>query len=150
MSYVFTPFQLEWLAALKSDKFEQTSQGELVSLFFDEQNVINKRKYCCLGVACVLVDSLRGTMPELPTLSYQEKDETGSFEGETSWLPKNMIPVLKLRNEQGALRQATRMFSPERYKDEDFLSLGEMNDAGITFKDIAAYIEANPENVFLS
>ena len=48
------PFIKEWIAALRSGLFEQTS-GKLRSL---------DNKYCCLGVACALKDNSKWTTME--------------------------------------------------------------------------------------
>lgn len=120
MTYTFTPEQEAWLRDL-----ETTDEKQAESLLHDT----NKGGYCCLGRACIVLDI--------------EEDQFGCFDGKDDELPDYAASRLRLRSQTGRL--AAQFQSRGQY----FIDLADMNDKGMSFKEIAAYIRANPENVFL-
>jgi hypothetical protein len=137
--YNFTPFQRLWIDALKSGRFRQ-GKSRLHTV-----NRLNKTAvYCCLGLACKLANEtgelkLPKTIEEphgaLPFIKYD-------IDGHT--LPNSARTLLKLRNCVGKFKKAATV------QGDKFGSLADMNDRELTFKQIGEYIEANPENVFVS
>lgn len=130
MAFKLGPLQEKWLQELESGKHEQVGQTLCVQMG-------NERSYCCLGVACEFVLGMR------PEVESRRGDglEIISFYGFASVMPS--WEKLGLRSENGSFIKGL-MFN-HRY----FSCLTEMNDFGMSFKDIAAYIRSNPENVFV-
>ncbi len=79
------PFQLEWLEALESGKFEQGSD------FLRSAD----DKFCCLGVAC----ELSGVKAVLMNRSGITRYE---YLGERHYLPKEIVDKLKFRDNDGS------------------------------------------------
>lgn len=116
-----TPIQEQWLQALESGNYKQ-GKRKLRSIG-DE--------YCCLGVACDLLQS--------PV--FEGKDcyvYCGSM-GEMTEYKK-----LGLRDKVGSFVKCFKMPTGRHC-----FSLAGCNDFGMSFVEIAAYIRANPENVFV-
>jgi hypothetical protein len=139
MKYNFTPFQRLWIDALKSGRFRQ-GKNRLHTV-----NRLNKTAvYCCLGLACKLANKtgklkLPKTIEEphnaLPFIKY---DDNGFI------LPSKIVNLLKLRNPGGNFKKIANV------NNLNFSGLVDMNDWGLPFNQIGEYIEANPENVFVS
>lgn len=121
--YKFNAKQLAWLEALESGEYEQTT-GTL----FSNSTAHPDGAYCCLGVGASICGA--------PLASLRKR---GSLLGLS-----NAMNTLLLYDEYGTLK--------EDYYFERVVSvrsLAEMNDEyRMSFKEIAAYIRANPENVF--
>jgi hypothetical protein len=116
-----TDIQEKWLTALESGEYQQTKHA----LHRPEKN-----EYCCLGVACKLV--------------LGDPNDTTSMGTNSIWLGnvgKAPCPVVDALGLYGSCGEI------ENDSQYDY-SLAEMNDDGKSFKEIAAYIRANPENVF--
>ncbi len=120
------PLQTLWVEALESGKYLQSDQGLLKTL---------GGKYCCLGVA-------REVIPDCYSNSHYFLDQ---------------YEVLKLFSRGG------KLMKPVHKGGCEFDDLTDMNDGktpvdekgnptgpkvSFTFAEIAAYIRANPENVF--
>jgi hypothetical protein len=118
--YKFNAFQKKWLGALESGKYKQT-----------KEKLFSGRGYCCLGVAC----DLAGIKPVKRPHMYL-------FDDEWSVAPSSIIEKLKLRGDCGDFDISVRI------KNLNVGSLAEMNDIGKTFKEIAAFIRENPNNIF--
>jgi hypothetical protein len=86
-------------------------------------------KFCCLGVGCVILGY------EIDGNGFKRPDGSRA----AGWLDGVDSVQLGLRCGSGLLR------IPFNGND----SLYQMNDDGMTFAEIAAYIRANPENVFV-
>lgn len=134
------PNQRAWVRALRSGEFQQT-KNYLHVIESREQEI--EKGMCCLGVA--------STIANVP---YEDRDcdgcrlrEFGPANGKRdkdrsiSVAPLMTIDWLGLRDSNGTF--ASREF--EHGKD----CLSAMNDRGMTFDQIADFIEANPEEVFL-
>lgn len=120
----FTPSQLEWLAALESGEWKQ-AKGWL----FDrgEGDICG---HCCLGVRAEQLNLC--------------EDKTGRFyrfgkERANAVAPQEVIDDLQLRGDCGEFLVPV----------DKFRSLAELNDDGdCSFAEIAAFIRANPWQVF--
>ncbi len=124
MSYKFSPLQRAWLDALKSGKYRQ---GKRVLA----RRLPNKKvEYCCLGVACV-VGNENGVKSKKTCCSTEK---VIAFDNMTGCLPPNIQKALKMRDHIGVVSETQ--------------SLAYMNDSGKTHKEIAEYIEANPDKIF--
>ena len=82
-------------------------------------------KYCCLGVLCDIEQ-------KLTTEGYVKGT------GNEAYLPKTLVSKYSFHSEEGNLKNYSNG-KP---------SLVVMNDKGYTFKEIADFIEQNPEQVF--
>ena len=99
-----------WLQALESGKFRQGK-----SLLWQKGN-----KYCCLGVACVVAQETGVRQIEI------EKDYD-------EFLPVTLANFLNITT-AGSFKDIVT------YNGSDFLNLADMNDEGVTFKEIANVI----------
>tara|TARA_B100000929_G_scaffold108179_1_gene85703 strand:- start:8691 stop:9359 length:669 start_codon:yes stop_codon:yes gene_type:complete len=119
------PKQLEWLIALESGEYPQTT-GSLQ----------DSSGFCCLGVAADLNRHL---------LRPHETASNRRLIG--GYMPEDVRKELKLLTNSGALRHSLEV-DPET---EFFVyNLTELNDkARWSFKQIAQYIKSNPTNVFM-
>ncbi len=141
--YNFTPAQLAWLAALESGKYEQ-GHGRLTTYVSQD-----KQYHCCLGVACVLYQENVGTLsPKIheDTHTYHGTKECIMYDKDKFYVPAEVQNALGLRDNQGTFAKLVTR-SNDKFPCS---SLASMNDEGMTFAEIAAYIRANPENVFKS
>jgi len=138
----------KWLTALKSGEYEQTINGVLKDPYTNS--------YCCLGVACVALG-----------IPAREHDDHVFFRGETELAPEEVVKMLGLNNNGGALKTSKldylwadidagvvdyNSLSEDKQKHLEMYKRGtltEANDSGeYSFKDIAEFIEAYPEAVF--
>lgn len=130
--YVLNTYQKIWLEDL-----ENTTELQNANKLHTCVDGINA--FCCLGRACYVLG-----------LESEEKKSViwyfskGNPKGKTStYAPRSVITKLKLRSNAGDFE------NPITYNGIEYPNLTEMNDAGISFKEIAAIIRTNPENVFL-
>lgn len=99
-----------WTQALESGKYKQGK-----SLLWQKGN-----KYCCLGVACVIAQETGVRQIEI------EKDND-------EFLPSTLARFLNMTT-AGSFKE------PVVYGGKDFTNLADMNDEGVTFKEIANVI----------
>ena len=114
----FLPY---WVEALRSGEYGQAT------------NYLGKNKgnkYCCLGVACVILNKIAG---QEPNWNKRRKDYYLESGGELSVLGG---------------KEELLFNSPTGQIKDGIESLAEMNDLGATFDEIADFIEANPEQIF--
>lgn len=142
--FKFSPFQKAWLADLAAGRFNQGFNSLAVQ---DGSKHVN---YCCLGVACVVAmrmnSKLKLNLSRKPLGS--DYDWTIEFDSQAGILPQKVKNALNLRDCQGAFFKTVKMTIEGQHYT--FGSLVDMNDSErLTHKEIAAYIYANPENVFL-
>lgn len=142
---IFSPFdplgphQRAWVRALRSGEFQQTKNYLNVITSYEEDTPVG---LCCLGVASMVAN-----------VPYRDQNsdgcilrEFGPADGKSdkdrsfSVAPQMTIDWLGLRDSNGTF--ATIHY--EGTKD----CLSGMNDRGMTFDQIADFIEANPEEVF--
>jgi hypothetical protein len=111
----------KWVKALRSRKYKQTT-GRLVDL--------DKKRYCCLGVACELAVKAKVIPPVDKMYS--------TYDGELSSLPGVVREWLGLTDCDGSF-----------FEEDKRSNLTELNDAHKkTFGQIARVIESKPEGLF--
>ena len=118
------PNQEKWVRALESGKFKNAN-GYLYNP--------NTDGYCCLGVACVVFDVKKETMPDPQGLVWTKYGQESAM----YYVPKEVIELLGLRDTTGKIER------------KDIKSLAEMNDRGHAFEDIAKFIRENPGLAFI-
>ncbi len=116
--------QREWIELLRSGKYRKATSA------------LHKRNqgYCCLGVACMLF----GHKPE----DLYDRGSLASF--------PEVLKGLKLRGDSGAfyLYDEDLKKVKTRRGSKGCSSLASMNDQGWSHKEIADFIEKNPEAIF--
>lgn len=112
----------QWIAALRSGEYVQ-GQGTLHSV--DEYG---NSQFCCLGVLCDLAVKA-GLLVE-----KEKMDSVFSYDGDRAILPPFVLHWSGLRNAHGLLSMSSR----DTY---GYVSLAGMNDAGVSFEEIADVIE---------
>ncbi len=127
------PLQREWIEALRSGEFKQTTGCLFRTDGLKSGEVIPN---CCLGVACIVAEA-NGM-----ELKFSESGGRMYVEGYGSRLPDEVRYALNFHNDLGWLS------SPLRIGDEQWTELADANDSGATFAQIADFAEANPEAVF--
>lgn len=123
--FIFTPEQEAWLVDLETTE-EPQAMGDL-HRFSGSPGA----GYCCLGRACVVLG-----------IKETRSGDLGFFDGNTALLPDVAVEKLRLLSDGGRLKL------PVADGVRSHICLTAMNDAGWTFKQIAAYIRANPRDVF--
>lgn len=125
------PLQEKWLQALESGEYEQ-AKGHLMDIVTSPNG---KMKACCLGVACDVLglDKCRAEGRPLVAFFYGERSSTAE-------MPLGSYKKLGLKSELGEISLGHPTFKSN--------CLSAANDNGATFKQIAAFIRANPEKVF--
>lgn len=119
--FEFGPIQTAWLEALESGKYEQ---GQL-HLKYDN-------RYCCLGVLCEVMGLASGHTFEEGG-GYSDGLASSSTE-----VPPDAASKAGLNSGWGRI-----------IGDAEHVSLIRLNDElGFDFKQIAAFIRANPEKIF--
>lgn len=127
------PIQKSWTQSMKDHPERQTT-GTLGRTFGD-----GTYEACCLGEALLCVHRFKKTEPlwrngllldDSTDISNSDKYIVHSYE------------KIGLRNGAGSLK------NPWNTGKEIYESLASANDAEMSWPAIAAYIEANPENVF--
>jgi hypothetical protein len=128
---------MELVAALRSGKYKQT--GSRLRL---RRLSPNGDSFCCLGVACDLVnapykmDGIRYRYSRyLPTMMGTNDDYTESFLPESVQKQYGFSSFVGERKDRQDVRIAGGVYS----------SLAVANDDGVPFSDIADYIEQNWE-----
>ncbi len=117
----------EWIKALRSKEYKQGEQF-LCPISYD-----GRRSYCCLGVACKINGLSERVLKQVPL--YDQKVVT--FSGQEANLPKKMVKSLGLRDHCGSF------CGPYIVDDHEYDELTGMNDDGVSFCDIADFIELN-------
>lgn len=139
--YPFTPEQEAWLTDLETTEEPQTTEFLRVTetVFSNDGQVINAVGYCCLGRACIVLGiDQHENEDSFITKFGKQRDE--------AMLPAEALVRLRLRDNTGTLVKGILPTNGNRIR---IGCLTDMNDMGWSFKEIAAYIRANPENVFL-
>lgn len=118
--------QLNWIKKLESGRYKQTREG-----FLRDEN-----GYCCLGICERIEDNLQKDLDG----SYITKDKSHN----NIVLSKNTMKKYSFRADTGkALKEII-------IGDNSYISLADMNDEGVTFKEIAEIIRENPNIFFKS
>lgn len=108
----------KWVKALRSGKYDQ-----------GRSYLKRSDKYCCLGVACEVAGLIGEPSNKNPQIIY--------FDNEKAFLPTSVMSFLGLSSDYGRYDTG--------YSHE--ISLAGQNDKGLTFKEIADIIEAEPEGL---
>lgn len=133
--YKYNDLQRKWLDDLKTTT-EPQAQLHLQVLPFVDGVIMDPGGYCCLGRACV-VAGLKGVSHDLRYVDFGQ--------GISEELPPDLADKLRLKTTAGLFKVGYK--DPD--KDIKYYHLTGMNDdGGFSFKQIAEYIEANPDNVF--
>lgn len=136
------PWQEAWLQTLESGTFYQC-KGKLCSTRNDGQY-----EFCCLGIACEVI--LENKF-EIKGVDVKEVVLT-----ERMLRPNKLFKTFGLRGKVGGIFAYSKcVFSTKKEKNlilvqyEIYdMSLVSMNDSGMTFKEIAAFIRRNSKHVF--
>lgn len=135
-NFVLGPLQTAWVKFLRENPHLQF-HGRLGAVVDGEE------RYCCLGAGAKICgcESKRTKIR-----GYDEYQEIIAFSYNSTFepllLPLPVVELLKLRYKTGELKETHRK-GKRKYN-----SLTAMNDKGMTWPEIADYIEKNPENVF--
>lgn len=119
------PIQEKWVKALEDNPEEQG---------FNKLGNITDNKYCCLGKLCMILHEIKGTTPTVTDIS--------------SLIDNDSLFYLKSYKKAGLLDEAGELKEYAKIDNKSYASLADMNDNGCTWTEIAAYIRANPDNVF--
>ena len=119
--FIYTPEQEAWLTDLETTDAPQTTA-----------KLHTENGFCCLGRACIVFKT--------PQTSWINEDgiDVFSYEGESGPAPQSIVDKLHLFTNEGKPRIETKNIE----------CLVELNDAGKTFKEIAAIIRAHPWRYF--
>ena len=136
------PIQKQWIADLRANPEKQASGclGEMQGGVW---------RYCCLGQGLITICNIEGMKPSILNMAYKVRlidSELSQDEcGDQGVLSKS-FEKLGLRDSVGGFRYNERVFFPET--GATYGALTEMNDNGMTWLQIADFIEANPTTVF--
>lgn len=119
-------FAKKWVAALRSGKYKQGT-GKL-----------NKDgNYCCLGVACQLYEA------ENPgKLVVEEEDTVFFYDDNYLSLPEKVKDAMGIKHLQDEFE------TPVEFGDQKYYHLCLLNDAGMSFSEIADVIESRQGEIF--
>jgi hypothetical protein len=123
MSFKLKPeIKEEWIAALESGDYLQT-----------QQNLMDDRGYCCLGVLCKIVADKKGKK----VYDYQDEDgqELPDFTLINSVAQTRLEPLDHLPEDVWGVEASN--FVGNTYES----TLYKLNDSGLNFDDIAKIIE---------
>ncbi len=127
--------QAEWVAALRSGKFEQGA-GYLKQFSSDYDGGV---AHCCLGVLCETAELAEfRTQDQLVVRFESETNELAELletPGARGWLAGTDVPIYGMR----IALKAKVLTNDTVYFDK----LEALNDRGHTFKEIADFIERN-------
>jgi hypothetical protein len=121
--YPYNAQQLAWLHDLDTTTESQAQRA-----------LHSKEGFCCLGRACVVI-GLEASIPRNDNCLI-------AYDGEYKLAPPAVVTALRLRGRGGTLVKLVTV------DGTNCRSLADLNDSGWSFKRIAAYIRANPWNVF--
>lgn len=138
MTYKFTEDQELWLRDLETTDAPQTRLVlQRVVAEDASDGKVFPVGFCCFGRACEVFGIEKSMRLAGGCYTY-------SLDGHRSAinLPLPLVDRLGLRSGNGKLAYSVE------YKGEERASITQLNDAGMSFKEIAAFIRANPTNVF--
>jgi hypothetical protein len=120
-----------WLEALRSDDYLQTTD------YLGRETDEGSRSHCCLGVLCDLAAKEGAVDLEVRT------DGSGFkflYYGDTVTLPPEPVEIWS-----GLHVSQTNLFAADADPTDFWIRLSGKNDGGVSFKNIANYIEKNVE-----
>jgi hypothetical protein len=121
MTHIWTKPQKEWVAALRSGKYKQ-----------GRKKLKDGDRFCCLGVACAIYG--KGEF---------NPDDSFGTERDKSELPSSVCNWLKIKSNLGDYS----FISGEGIEIDGTLACLN-DDYGLTFYQIADFIEEYPEHIF--
>lgn len=134
-----TEVQAKWIDALSSNTYKQ---GKNVLCREDE--------YCCLGVLCEIIGAIKSNIDPLTygTVTFAYKNETSE-----TVLPTTIADEVHMKSINGTFIDSKNQFISLQIDNHlditiSFSNLTEMNDSGLTFKEIVTFIEKNPWLIF--
>lgn len=160
------PLQRLWLRRLASGQYAQGKLRLCTITSAPDPAGYCDAKFCCLGVACeVYIDRVEPLPFSIPSLSswYLYLDKAVIYCSSASHMPQRVTRALGFRSNHGrytgALANKIKATSKHKLPDAikkwrtnimggKFLSLADMNDNGVPFKDIAEIIRFCPEAFF--
>ena len=122
---------MELVRTLESGKFEQ-----------GKDRLAQDNKFCCLGVACVLVPGISTTVHI--DRNAEKAVITLRFDGNGGMLPQRAKEYFGFYDAMGARRDDDPLDFGEH---GDYKSLAAANDNGVPFEAIAKYIRENWEHL---
>jgi hypothetical protein len=120
-------FAMKWADDLETEGLKQARK-----VLFDGEG------YCCLGRACIIAGVEFIPMGE-PSKTWITKDEDNNY----AVLPEYVRDKLGMADSDGSRRDGDMIV----INDKSFTSLAGANDGGTSFKEIAAYIRENWEQL---
>ena len=127
--------QKQWIADLRKYPERQIKNklGEK-----NEKGVITA---CCLGQALLTYCELEGIKPVWEfSIPHNNSFLSDFLHSEMS--------LVSSHNKLGLITSNGNLLKSTIINDQKFITLSQMNDYGLTWLEIADYIESNPENVF--
>lgn len=131
------PLQKRWIQTLRQHPERQLTH-ELGQFNMDENGEANHCDYqvCCLGQAQILLHEEDLSPFVGDNLELLNGEDTDDVLSSSDW------QAYCLRNPTGRFRE------PVKIRGTEHINLADMNDKGMTWLEIADYIEQHPENVF--
>ena len=125
----------KWVQALRSGKY---TQGKSRLAYHNTEGHLY---YCCLGVACDLAVK-EGLPIRVKSVNLCNGAKAFVYDDNRSTLPDTVLHWLGLRTVTGVFGppKGEHLFVPP--------SLTNLNDDGISFTEIADFIESKPEGLF--
>lgn len=130
--FILGPLQTAWIATMRQYP-ERQSFGQLGTIRNDNIQV------CCLGQGLMVLNESLNIENTILNGGLVDGPATSGFSG---YLVLS-YPKLGLRCSKGSFNETTSI------DDRMFRSLSVMNDGGYKWAQIADYMEAHPENVFV-
>ena len=139
-NFKFTAIQEAWLNALESGRFKQ-AKNTLVR----RHRASKKASYCCLGVGCVVINENAKELGLQPVKRKITSYGKVNFDREDMFMPVSGVETLNLRCNRGSIARGPVYVGK---RSTPFSTLAEMNDGGMSHKEIAKFIRENPHKVF--
>lgn len=138
------PIQQAWIADLRANPGKQIT-GTLATK--KEDGTVGA---CCLGQALITICRLEGMdEPWIKRVVFDREDLRDGMEGDFDTKVLKSYKKLGLKSSNGVFDTTSDIQpQPAKVGDKEYLCLTEMNDKGMTWLEIADFIEANPDLVF--
>lgn len=138
----------EWIKALRSGDWHQNHDGHMKEKAKDSGNeyIEDKFRYCCLGVLA----ELSGGQWQPEVMLFDGEEDPHNFTYHPEGMDEHCLTD-ELRDAYGfysCVGEFKDDFCYVSKSDQKYRNLAQMNDGGISFKEIADFIEANYDKVF--
>lgn len=140
------PWQKAWLRSLESGEHSQTKKHLTV---FDKKT--KEYKHCCLGVACEVLLANNETLDIDCVTNNISTLDIYVYDDDNGLAPNKVVETLKLYDAHGPIDKEQVPDHLRHILDQlvgNAVSLVEMNDNGVSFKEIARFIRRFPQAVF--